>query len=264
MKNKIYLLAALLLSQPVFADEDSADEKIPTIATVNGVAITLPEIEHYMSLRSEEITPHQALSEIINVELLQQAAKDEGLMNDQQLLLHLKRTTSGMIAQHYLQKRLSELVITEQDMLDRFNRDYADSAQYTEYNASHILLGTQAEASDIIKKLDHGAVFSDLAKQFSTGPSGEDGGELGWFALDTMVPEFSEATRLLKSGEYTKQPVKTQFGWHVILLNDTHSKEAPAFESVQDDISSDLASEGFQKIMRGLYSKANIQMLQPE
>jgi len=264
MKNKIYLCAALLLTQPVFADEDSADEKIVTIATVNGVAITLPEIEHYMSVRTEAINPDQALSEIINAELLQQAAKDDGVLNDPQLMLTIKRTTSGLIAQHYLQKRISELVISEQDMLDRYNRDYADSDQYTEYNANHILLETEAVAKEIINKLDKGAVFSDLAKMFSTGPSGKNGGALGWFVIDTMVPEFSQATRQLKPGQYSSSPVKTQFGWHVILLNETRSNAAPSFESVQEDISSDLAAEGFQSIMKSLYSKANIQMIQPE
>jgi len=264
MKNKIYLLAALLLTQPVFAEKDSDDEKIVTIATVNGVSITIPEIEHYMSVRTEAINPDQALSELINVELLQQAAKDDGALNDQQLMLRIKRTTSGMIAQHYLQKRISELVISEQDMRDRYQRDYADSDQYTEYNANHILVGTEAEAEDIIQKLDQGAVFEELAKMFSTGPSGENGGELGWFAIDTMVPEFSEATRQLKPGKYSAKPVNTQFGCHVILLNETRSNEAPSFESVQEDISSDLASEGFQTIMKSLYKKANIQMIQPE
>ncbi|MBT3724837.1 MAG: peptidylprolyl isomerase, partial [Gammaproteobacteria bacterium] len=211
-----------------------------------------------ISKLSQKVPAERALQEIINVELLVQAAKNEGLMKNDELVLEIKRSTSGLIATHYLQQQLLKLEVTIEDLKARYNKDYVEANQAKEYNANHILVKTEEEATDIIQKLDGGAVFTELAKTLSTGPSGKSGGALGWFKSSDMVPPFSAATMKLELKQYTKQPVKSQFGWHIIYLNDTRATEPPAFESVSKELSSKIAGEEISKIMQQLHESATI------
>lgn len=259
-KIPLLLCAALLsLSFSGFAAEPPADES-DTVVAVNGVAIGEAELKHFISKLSKPVPAERALQELINVELLVQAAKSEGQANDQDLLLEIRRSTSGLIASHYLQQKLQQLEINEDDLRTRYASEYVDGNNNLEYNANHILLDSEQEAVDVIKQLDDGKDFSELAKQLSTGPSGKNGGALGWFKADDMVAPFSEATTRLEAGRYSKLPVKTQFGWHVILLNDSREIAPPAFESVQKELSTAIAAEAIGQIMQSLRDAANIEM----
>ncbi|MGR3637961.1 peptidylprolyl isomerase, partial [Alterinioella nitratireducens] len=112
---------------------------------------------------------------------------------------------------------------------------YGDAAPATEYNASHILVETEEEAQSLIEELEGGADFAELAQQNSTGPSGPNGGQLGWFSPGMMVPSFEEAVFELEVGEISA-PVETQFGWHVVKLNETREQDAPALDQVRADL----------------------------
>jgi peptidyl-prolyl cis-trans isomerase C len=234
-------------------------EENPVLARVNGVDIHMKEVRHFMQQQSKEVSPQQALIEMINVELLAQAAKDQGMLNDEALMLEIKRNTSGIIASHYLNNYLDHLEISDEDLQKRYQQDYKESSQAKEYNANHILLDSEAEARDMIKQLDGGADFSELAKKHSTGPSGKNGGSLGWFKKADMVEPFAEATAALSPGKYSKDPVQTQFGWHVILLNETRTPEPPSFESVRDHIRTTIAAENIRNMVKALHEKANIE-----
>jgi peptidyl-prolyl cis-trans isomerase C len=109
-----------------------------------------------------------------------------------------------------------------------------------EYNASHILVESEEEAKDLIVRLSDGADFAALAQEFSTGPSGPNGGALGWFGQGRMVAPFEQAVMSLTVGEVSPLPVQTQFGWHVIILNDMRAAQAPAFEEVSGEIAAEL------------------------
>ena len=102
-----------------------------------------------------------------------------------------------------------------------------------EYKARHILLANEADAQAVVTALDEGADFAELAKEKSTGPSGPQGGDLGWFSPDNMVPPFAEAVQSMSKGSYSETPVQTQFGWHVILLEDERELEAESYESME-------------------------------
>lgn len=125
--------------------------------------------------------------------------------------------------------------------------------------ARHILVESEKEAKALVKELDAAkekqAKFIELAKSKSTGPSGKDGGDLGWFALDRMVPEFSAAADKLKKGAYTKEPVKTQFGYHLIMLDDKKDASAKPFDVVKDEIKEQLAGEEFTKSVKDEIAK---------
>jgi peptidyl-prolyl cis-trans isomerase C len=235
------------------------EETNPVLARVNGVDIYMNEVKHFIQQQNKQVTPQQALVEMINVELLSQAAKNEGMLKDEALALEIKRNTSGIIASHYLNNFLDKLEISDEELHNRYKQEYQDGTQDLEYNANHILLKTQAEARDIIKQLDKGADFSELAKTKSTGPSGKNGGALGWFKKADMVPPFSEAAASLTPGKYSKDPVQTQFGWHVILLNKTRKIEPPSFESVREQLSTTIAAENIRNMVKALHEKATIE-----
>src|SRR5205823_3367368 len=121
--------------------------------------------------------------------------------------------------------------ISEEEMRARYNQEVAATSPINEVKARHILVKTKQEALDIVKQLDGGADFEKLANEKTNDPSGKtSGGDLGWFGPGQMVPEFEKAAFALNAGEYTKEPVETQFGWHIIKVEDKRLKQPPAFE----------------------------------
>ncbi len=237
-----------------------AESSNPVLARVNGVDITENEVKHFISKQVKSIPAQVALQEMINVELLAQAARNENLMKDETLQLEIKRTTSALIASHYLQEHLRKLEISEQALKQRYEKEYLNKPQNVEYNANHILVKSETEAQDIIKQLQGGAEFAELAKSLSIGPSGKDGGALGWFKSTDMVAPFSQATMKLKAGEYSTEPVKTQFGWHVIFLNDIRTIEPEPFEAVKKQLSTAIAAESISNKLKVLRDKAFIKL----
>ena len=139
-----------------------------------------------------------------------------------------------------------------------------DTAVREEIKASHILLETKNEAENVIKLLKKGQLFSDLAKTYSTGPSGPTGGDLGWFTRGKMVPSFEKAAFDLEEGEITKTPVQTQFGWHVIKISKKRLPEPPNFESVKFQLAQDIERRVVAKTIEELKAKAKIEKMSVE
>ena len=129
-----------------------------------------------------------------------------------------------------------------------------------EYKARHILVKEEDEAKTLIVELDNGADFSELAKQHSTGPSGKSGGELGWFSPKQMVAPFSEAVAGMEKGAYTKQPIKTQFGWHIIILDDTREASPPPFEQLKPQLQAFVQKQRVQAYITRLRESATIEI----
>jgi len=257
-RSLILIALCFALINPAWSDTSN-----PVLATVNGVDISEQEVKHFISKQSKPVPVALALQEMINVELLKQAARNENQLSNETLQMELKRNESALIAAHYLQQHLRNLEITEAALKQRYQKDYVESAQTVEYNANHILVKTDTEARDVIKQLDQGANFTELAKSLSIGPSGKDGGALGWFKQGDMVAPFSEATTKLSAGKYSKQPVKTQFGWHVIFLNDIRTTQPPTFESVRQQLSTGIAADSISQKLQALRDKAFIKFKDP-
>jgi peptidyl-prolyl cis-trans isomerase C len=137
--------------------------------------------------------------------------------------------------------------VTDDAVRARFEKDSANRPPEQEVKASHILVADEATAKKIIAELNGGADFATLAKQYSTDPGGKNGGDLGWFKKDDMVPEFSAAAFALKPGEITQTPVHTQFGWHVIKLEEVRTAPPPTFEQARDELRQKMIQEGVQK-----------------
>ena len=158
----------------------------------------------------------------------------------------------------YIQDYMKSHPVSESDTkaaYEKFKTELGDK----EYNARHILVASEAEAKDVIAQLNKGGDFSKIAKEKSIDPgSKEKGGDLGWFALGGMVKPFSEAVSKLQKGKLSTDPVQTQFGWHVIKLDDIRELKAPPYDKVKDNLQKQLGQRQLEKMLTDLRAKATI------
>ena len=175
------------------------------------------------------------LSALIDIKLLANKAESEGLKETDLFKAQMNFVAARSLHNMYFQKNVVE-AITDEELKTRFDKETAGLPPEKEIKARHILLKTEEDAKAVIAELDAGGNFEEIAKTKSTGPSGPAGGDLGFFGKGQMVPEFEAATFALETGKYTKEPVKTQFGFHVILKEEERDKPLPEFEAVKDQI----------------------------
>ena len=251
-------------SSPSSSTNQSATTQSGTVvATVNGKPITLAEYNYYKTTREEQ-TPnvklgHKALlAEIVDTELLKQAALKAGMDKQPKIQARIQQDTDNILIQALLQKKFGHMKFSNAKLKKAYQKVAANMAKGKQYKARHILVKTKAKAEKIIQQLNKGANFSKLAKKDSIAPSASNGGELGWFTADTMVPHFAAAIQKLKKGQYTKQPVHTRFGWHVILLQNTRQAKPPTFKQIKPKLKSVLTQQALQKYVNHLRKKAAI------
>ena len=213
--------------------------------------------------RGAKIPKEQLIEELINRELLYQEAEKKQLDKKPDVAPNLNFLRLSLLSQADIQDFIKNNPVTDEEVKAEYDKKVS-GPDGTEYKARHILVKTEDEAKTVTEKLQKGGKFEELAKTHSTGPSKTKGGDLGWFNPSQMVPPFSEAVVALKKGEYTTTPVKTQFGWHVILLEDSRKKAPPAFDSVKARIRSSLQMQKVQKHIEELRKNATIVMVEPE
>lgn len=154
--------------------------------------------------------------------------------------------------------------ITDADVRARFDKEIASTPPQNEIRARHILVKTVEEAQDVIKKLDEGASFEDLAKEKSTDGAAAQGGDLGYFGEGQMVPEFEKAAMALEIGAYTKTPVQTQFGFHVVKVEDKRAKQPPEFEKVKGQVKDILLQESYVTRVKAIRDELKVEYVDPE
>lgn len=250
-------LSALIALPAAAQDTPSADT---VLATVNGTEITLGHLiamTRMLPPQFQEL-PDNVLFDGLLEQLVQQealaavAAQDMGLMEE----LGLANERRAFLAATLLD-RVGNAEITEAELQAEYDAVYSSAEPQVEYNASHILVETEAEAEALIGELAAGADFAELAAERSIGPSGPNGGQLGWFGAGMMVPSFEEATFALEVGEVSA-PVQTQFGWHVIVLNDTREQAPPALEQVRAELEEGLRQARVDATMAEVVEQAEI------
>lgn len=226
--------ATTLLALPLAA-EGGADQ---VIATVNGKDITMG---HMIVVRSSlpdqyRDLPDDVLFKGILDQVIQQTvlAEQEGDNVPSRVRLALENEQRALMAAEHMDKMLAGAV-TEEAVKAVYDETYGGAAPEKEFDASHILVETEEEAKALVTELEGGADFAELAKSKSTGPSGPRGGALGWFGTGQMVPAFENAVKEMDAGAISA-PVQTQFGWHVIKLNETRTKDAPKVEDVREEL----------------------------
>ncbi|MEA3410542.1 MAG: peptidyl-prolyl cis-trans isomerase [Pseudomonadota bacterium] len=230
------------------------------LATVNGVSITQGTLEPLRTRQGNEGLDQDALvQEAINVELMKQAADKEGISESPAVTAKLESLRTQVLASEVLRAHVAGLSIDDAALKVEYDKQIAGNPG-KEFKARHILVADEQTAKDVIAKLDGGADFAELAKTTSTGPSGPKGGDLGWFQPATMVPEFAAAASEMNKGEYSKTPVQTQFGWHVILLEDVRTPEPPPFDDVKDQLRQILVQQSLLDYLKELRSGATIKI----
>ena len=229
-----------------------------TVATVNGVDIDSAVVDLYLSSRTQrpaaEATPAQrqaAEQEIKDLYLLTTQESARALANSPQVQAQIELQSLGIIAQAVAVDYIAKNPATEAEILAEYENQMK-LAPALQFKARHILVESQAAATDLISQLDGGADFVELAKANSTGPTGPNGGDLGWFSPEQMVKPFSDAVLELEDGAHTSEPVQTQFGWHVILREDSRENQPPTLESVRDVIKQRIEQTKFQAYIQGL------------
>ena len=193
---------------------------------------TLPENVKTKPL--SEIYP-RIINELINKHLITKRAYNEKLDLDQNVLNLIQKNKDSILAKYWLNNYIKNE--TSEENIKNFYNEYVKSfKEYTEVNASHILVKTKNEAISIINKLKSKSQFSELAKTFSIGPSGKNGGNLGWFGPGQMVKEFEKAAFLIEKGNISQKPIKTKFGFHVIKVNDIRNAKPKKLYEIKKNI----------------------------
>ncbi|KPK39393.1 MAG: hypothetical protein AMJ69_05725 [Gammaproteobacteria bacterium SG8_47] len=257
-----FLLAYVMAIPLVLPATAIAEE---ALATVNGKAITQLTFDTYSKLRGSKAQDPKnrdaVVNELISRELMYQEALKQGLEKDQELQMQLELQRQELLIGALVRKEIGENPPSEAELQEAYN-EAVKNAGGKEFKARHILVKTEDEAKAAIAELKKGGDFAELAKKLSTGPSGPNGGDLGWFSAKQMVPEFSEAVAKLEKGKYTDAPVKTQFGWHVILLEDTRDIQPPAFDDVKDQVRKAVQNQKLMAYIEQLRSRAKISVKQ--
>ena len=249
---------ALMLALPVQAQDTLTADSV--VATVNGTEITLG---HMLMIRASlpeqyQQLPDDVLWDGIMDQIVQQTvlSQQDTAGDSRRIQLALENERRTLTAAQVIEGIVDDAV-TEDAVQAAYEENYRQGEPAQEYNASHILVETQEEAAAIVEDLNGGADFAEVAREKSTGPSGPNGGQLGWFAAGMMVPEFQAAVEELEVGAIS-EPVQTQFGWHVITLNETRAQEAPALESVRAEIENQLSQQAVTQKIEELTSAADV------
>ncbi|MCL6285189.1 peptidylprolyl isomerase [Ruegeria sp. 2012CJ41-6] len=253
------LALAAVMALPVAAQSQPDADTV--VATVNGEDITLGHLilaraalpQQYQQVE-DQVLYDAILDQLIQQNLLRAALGDE---MPRQIALTLENEERSLLAATMID-RLTEEALTDEALQAAYDAQFTEWAGGDEYDAAHILVETEDEAKAIKGALDDGADFAETAKEKSTGPSGPNGGALGWFGAGQMVPEFEQAVMALEPGQVS-EPVQTQFGWHLIILNDKRKSQAPALEDVRQDLAQQIQREVIEAKVAELTQSATVE-----
>ena len=262
MLKRTHLLAsvaiALSVAMPAFSQEKPTADTV--VATVNGTDITFGHMilarttlpQQYQSL------PNDVLFTGILDQLIQQTAlvhSADGAVSTRTKLAIENETRSIQAAEQI--DKVATAAISAEAVKTAYDAAYGQGTNEIEYDASHILVETEETAKELVTALQGGADFAELAKEKSTGPSGPSGGKLSWFGKGMMVPQFEEAVIALEVGAVS-EPVQTQFGWHVIILNDSRTSEGPSLDDVRQELTEAIQQEKVESTIAELTAGADV------
>ncbi|WP_417769354.1 peptidylprolyl isomerase [Stappia sp.] len=200
---------------------------------------------------------------VVDMKVLANAAEEAGIADEDGFKRQVEFLTMRALRNAYLAREI-EGKVSDEAVQAAYDKEFADYAGEEERKASHILLKSKEEAEAVIAELDGGRDFAELAKEKSTGPSGPNGGDLGYFTRGRMVPEFEKAAFELEVGKHTAEPVETQFGWHVIKVEDARKQPAPDIADVRDRLRQQLLRARYSEVLEELKAKTTIEVTATE
>jgi peptidyl-prolyl cis-trans isomerase C len=280
MKYKLFyigfIFSGLLVPAQLFAGTDTksldlkANPATIIVATVAGNPIYLSEIhqmaqrlpEQYKKMSLDAVYP-SLLTRAIDAKLVSLEGRKSGFSEDPDVKKRLSKIEGQIISEVFLTKAIGAQV-TESALRKIYQETKSLMAGDDQVKARHILLDGEEKALQILKKLKNGEEFSKLASEYSTGPSAASGGDLGWFGKRQMVPEFSKAAFALKPGDIVTQPIKTQFGWHIIMVEDRRAARPPTFKEAQEQLASNLSQTLLKELIETLRKTSKIERFQTD
>jgi peptidyl-prolyl cis-trans isomerase C len=255
-KTRLWVLLAAFAAAPAFAQN---------IAVVNGTPIPKARADALIAQlvhQGQQDTPQLQMAvreELVNREILMQEALRRGLPNRPDIKAQIAVAQQTVVLRSLIEDFVKKNTPTDAEVTARYNTLIKDAGG-KEYHLHHILVENEQQAKDLIAKIKGGASFEDLAKQFSKDPgSGKNGGDLDWSDPKAYVPEFADAATHLQKGQMTDTPVHTQFGWHIIRVDDTRDITPPPLEQVRPQIVQQIQQEKLQAFEEGLRKNAKIQ-----
>jgi peptidyl-prolyl cis-trans isomerase C len=262
----VALLAACNKAPQTATPATTAAPAAPTVATVDGVTLTRPEFDIYeknllRNAKVQSLTPeqqNQVLDDLITMQVMAAQGEKDGLQSDPDVTANLALLHMRVLADAESQKFAKSTTPSDTDLHAEYETAVSQMDK-NEYHARHILVATKEQAEQVIKKLKSGAKFEDLAKAQSTDTgSKNNGGDLGWFTTSRMVKPFADAVKNLKKGELSP-PVQTQYGWHVIQLEDTRDAAPPPFDQVKQQLTDAAVRKKLQAYVEDLKKQAKVE-----
>lgn len=264
----VALLCALMLAG-CQSKSEASDPAGPPVATVDGEPISRSLYDFFIKASSGQSSAElsaeqreQVLDSLISLQLLAAQARKQGLDQKTELMGELQLAELDVLQRAIVQSYLQDKTPTEQELRAEYDAQIAQMAP-NEYRARHILLPTEAAANDILARLNKGERFETLARE-SLDSSRDQGGDLGWFSPSAMVKPFADAVMALGKGQTTSAPVQSQFGWHVIRVDDMRKTEPPPFEQVQQQLNQSVLAKKFRAYTDELKKAAKIERSLPE
>ncbi|MBX2882892.1 MAG: peptidylprolyl isomerase [Granulosicoccus sp.] len=264
LRNCLFGLLALngTMAGTVALAQDDSKEPMPEgiLAVVNGRPIqqlSVDNVAQQITEGGQEAEPERILEELINLEVLTQAAEAMDLDKEEVISATLQLQYTQTMANAYLARKSAELSFTDDELREEYESQSA-TVERSEFRASHILLESQEAAAEVIQMLDGGREFADLASEYSIDATSENGGDLGWFQSSTMAPEFSEAVAELNIGETTENPVQSEYGFHIIMLVDKRDAALPDFDAVKSGLVNLAARKALARHVDELKAAADI------
>ena len=269
---KSFISAAVIVigSSAAAWAEDQASQTEPVtadtvVATVNGTEITVADMiiargqlaPQYQSVPSDVLFPG-LLDQLVSQTLMAEKVTEPKFETQR----YIASQTRAILSSEYLSAAV-EAAVSEEAIAELYQSRYKDEELGEEYSAAHILVETEDEAKALVQELKDGADFAELAREKSTGPSGPNGGDLGWFSEGQMVPPFEKAVMALENGAIS-DPVQTQFGWHVIIRKDSRLRDAPPLDEVRVELMEALQQMAIESTVAQLKSEATIEQIELE
>jgi peptidyl-prolyl cis-trans isomerase C len=235
------------------------------VATLNGKRI--PESVFRLQTiatahkNADDLTPEErkaVLDDLVGLYLLGDEARAQGLLTERTVAAQVELARIQLEARLMATRFLEKNAATDAEMKAVYDQNLPRLGGQQQFRAKNILVNTKEEADTVIKQLQQGKKFADLAKERANGPTGPNGGDLGWFTAETMVQPVVEAARAMKVGTFSTEPIKSEFGYHVLLLEDERTQDAPSFDSMRNDLKTAVERDKLQKHIRELIAGAKV------
>jgi peptidyl-prolyl cis-trans isomerase C len=251
-------------SQPAEQQQEQSFLGEASVGSINGVAIPESLFRrlglNMIQKSAEDMSDDEraaVLDQLVAIELAAADGERRELQNERTIAAELELRRLQFLASAAVERYIEDNPPREAELRELYEERTANLSG-TEYKARHILVETEEEAIGVIDQLNTGRDFAELAQEFSTGPTGPNGGDLGWFGPDRMVAPFSNAVQALEVGSYSKEPVQTQFGWHVILLEDTRDQQPPGIESMRTELTTLAQRRKIEAYLNSLRESAEV------